>query len=116
LAPRLLGRSVLSRDWSLFCGAWAAPGLLTFLFVHIGQVVYVQVFIAAFFLVLGPALAQTAAAPRPAAAPAADHSRPKRRQLQRRRIAQDLFEVANPFEVRLGASEFLGNSVAIGDD
>jgi len=70
VAPRLLGRSVLSRDWSLFCGAWAAPGLLTFLFVHIGQVVYIQVFAPAIFLSLGPALLATAeAVGRPRLAP-----------------------------------------------
>ena len=70
-APRLLGRRVLPREWTLFCWAWAAPGLVTFLFVHIGQVVYVQVFAPALFLSLGPAIKATAeAAGKPQLAPA----------------------------------------------
>jgi hypothetical protein len=69
-APRLLRRRVLPADWTLFCWAWAAPALLVFLFVHIGQVVYVQVFAPAIFLSLGPALLATAeAVGRPRLAP-----------------------------------------------
>ena len=70
LAPRLLGHRVVPRDWTIFCGAWAGPGLLTFLFVHIGQLAYVQVFAPAIFLSLGPALLATAkAVGRPRLAP-----------------------------------------------
>jgi hypothetical protein len=70
VAPRLLGHSVVPRDWMLYCAAWAGPGLLTFLFVHIGQVAYVQVFAPAIFLSLGPALRATAeAVGRPRLAP-----------------------------------------------
>ena len=70
VAPRLLGRRVVPREWTLFCWAWAAPGLATFLLVHIGQVVYVQVFAPAIFLSLGPAVLATAeAVARPRLAP-----------------------------------------------
>ena len=61
-APRLLRREVLPPAWTLFCWAWAAPALLTFLFVHIGQLVYVQAFAPALFLSLGPAVRATAEA------------------------------------------------------
>lgn len=59
-APRLdpkLAR--MPPGWVGFVGVWAAPALLTFLFVHIGQVVYVQVFAPALLLLVGPALAAT---------------------------------------------------------
>ena len=70
MAPRLLGHRVVPGEWMLFCAAWAGPGLLTFLFVHIGQLVYVQVFAPAIFLSLGPALLATAeAVGRPRLAP-----------------------------------------------
>lgn len=72
VAPRLAGtRLVLPEGWGWFCAAWAAPALATFLFVHIGQVAYVQVFAPALLLTLGPALTATARAlGRPAWAPA----------------------------------------------
>jgi len=70
VAPRLLGRDVLPPGWTLFCWAWAAPALLTYLVVHIGQLVYVQTFAPALFLSLGPAVRATAqAVGRPRLAP-----------------------------------------------
>jgi len=70
VAPRLLRTELPVKSWGLFCWAWAAPSLLVYLFVHIGQVVYVQTFIPAIFLSLGPAVAATAlAVGRPGLAP-----------------------------------------------
>lgn len=55
VAPRL-GRVLdLPAGWARFCLVWTAPALLTFLLVHIGQVVYVQLFTPALFLMAGPA-------------------------------------------------------------
>lgn len=61
VAPRLEARArrLLPASWALFCLLWAAPALLTFLFIHIGQVAYVQVFGVAVILSLGPALEGT---------------------------------------------------------
>ncbi len=72
VAPRLAAATpVLPAGWGGFCAAWTLPALATFLFVHIGQVAYVQVFTPAVFLTLGPAVAATAAAlRRPALVPA----------------------------------------------
>lgn len=62
VAPRLLREPLVPPGWLPFCAAWAAPALLTFLFVHIGQVAYVQIFTPALFLAAGPALSATARA------------------------------------------------------
>jgi dolichyl-phosphate-mannose-protein mannosyltransferase len=57
IAPRLLrAPATVPPGWALFCWTWALPALAVFLLVHIGQVVYVQVFAVALFLSLGPAL------------------------------------------------------------
>jgi len=62
-APRLVkDRDRLAAGWTLFAWVWALPGLLTFLLVHIGQVVYVQLFMPALFLSLGPAVFASARA------------------------------------------------------
>jgi hypothetical protein len=61
-APRLGTASRLPRGWAAFLAAWTIPALLTFLLIHIGEVVYVQLFTPALFLMIGPALAATAAA------------------------------------------------------
>jgi hypothetical protein len=63
VAPRLVRKpDRLPAGWAPFAWAWALPGLMTFLFVHIGQVVYVQLFTPALFLSLGPAVFATARA------------------------------------------------------
>jgi hypothetical protein len=56
VVPRLMRATRLPRGWLAFLGVWALPALLTFLFIHIGQVVYVQVFLPALLLPIGPAL------------------------------------------------------------
>lgn len=48
--------------WPAFAALWALPGLATFLFVHIGQLVYVQQFTPLLFLLAGPAALATAKA------------------------------------------------------
>lgn len=71
VAPRLGVPAGLPPGYGHFALAWTAPALATFLLVHIGQVAYVQVFTAAIFLVLGPALRATVrAAARPGWEPA----------------------------------------------
>lgn len=63
VAPRLLREPDRPpAGWTVFAWAWALPGLLTFLLVHIGQVVYVQLFMPALFLSLGPAVFASARA------------------------------------------------------
>jgi hypothetical protein len=71
IAPRLTRTEPMPRGWLAFLGLWALPALVTFLFIHIGQVVYVQVFLPALLLPLGPALRNLALAlGRPQLAPA----------------------------------------------
>jgi hypothetical protein len=71
VAPQLGQKLDLPPGWLGFTLLWALPPLPSFLFVHIGQVAYVQVFAPALFLVLGPALRATAGAlGRPHLAPA----------------------------------------------
>ncbi|HEX6548872.1 MAG TPA: glycosyltransferase family 39 protein [Candidatus Dormibacteraeota bacterium] len=73
IAPRLTGVDPrLPAGWARFCWLWSLPALLTFLFIHIGQVVYVGIFTPAVTLSLGPAvMAGVKAVGRPAlAAPA----------------------------------------------
>jgi hypothetical protein len=71
VAPRVVRTPSLPAGWLGFVALWTAPALLTFLFVHIGQVVYVQVFVPALVLSLGPALRNTALTlGRPSVAPA----------------------------------------------
>ena len=60
--PNSRGRVTVRDSFGLFCAAWAAPSLLIFVFVHIGQVAYVQTFTPLLFLVVGPALEATASA------------------------------------------------------
>jgi hypothetical protein len=62
VAPRLGVAVNAPPAFGLFCAAWAAPSLLTFVFVHIGQVAYVQTFTPLLFLLVGPALEATASA------------------------------------------------------
>ena len=62
VAPRLGVPTGLPAGYAAFAWTWTLPGLLTFLFVHIGQVVYVQVFLPAVLLALGPALTAMARA------------------------------------------------------
>lgn len=59
VAPRLGVSPRLTQGYGAFAAVWALPALLTFLLVHIGQVAYVQVFMPAILLVLGPALSAT---------------------------------------------------------
>jgi hypothetical protein len=71
IAPRLIRTDRLPRGWLAFLAVWALPALVTFVFIHIGQVVYVQVFLPALLLPLGPALRNLALAlGRPQLAPA----------------------------------------------
>jgi hypothetical protein len=60
VAPRVVRAPALPAGWPPFIALWTLPALLTFLFIHIGQVVYVQVFVPALVLSLGPALRNTA--------------------------------------------------------
>jgi hypothetical protein len=62
VAPRLGAAAGLPPGWTPFCAVWSIPALLTFLLVHIGEVVYVQLFTPALFLMIGPALGATAMA------------------------------------------------------
>ena len=52
----------LPTGWITFAALWAVPGLGTFLFIHIGQLVYVQQFTPLLFLLSGPAVIATARA------------------------------------------------------
>jgi hypothetical protein len=57
IAPRVARVDLgLPPGWTAFGWLWALPGLLTFLLVHIGQVVYVGIFVPALLLSLGPAV------------------------------------------------------------
>jgi hypothetical protein len=62
VAPRLTSCPPLPAGLAHFCWAWVLPGLATFLLIHIGQVVYVQVFAPVLFLLLGPAVSNAARA------------------------------------------------------
>ncbi len=61
LAGRLLppGQAPALHGYALFAWIWVLPGLLTFLLIHIGEIVYVGVFMPAIFLALGPAVSAT---------------------------------------------------------
>jgi hypothetical protein len=61
IAPRFGIRPRLPRGWGAFCAVWIGPSLATYLFVHVGQVAYVQSFAPALLLSIGPALSATVA-------------------------------------------------------
>lgn len=62
LGRRLARSPAWPEGWIRFLLLWTLPGMTTFLLIHIGEVVYVQVFTPALCLVLGPALATSARA------------------------------------------------------